>query len=319
MIFRTLSLFKYQKTLAKIIFMSVAAVCLLPFVTTPVALAVGIVVAQILGNPYKEVSHYAINWLLKIAVVGLGFGMRVSSALAAGKNGFFFTVGSIGITLSLGLLIGKLFGIDKKISQLISSGTAICGGSAIAAISPIIKADGKQISVAIGIVFLLNSVALFLFPVIGHFFALSQQQFGIWCAIAIHDTSSVVGAADVYGPRALEIATTVKLARALWILPVSVAFALFSHGSAKNIKIPYFIGLFIFAIIVNTYVPGVEVVAPYIVKCAKIALTLTLFLIGSTLTFKSLKAVGIKPLLQAIIVWAFISIASLAIIMQTIN
>ncbi len=319
MTFKTLPFFGYNISLKKIIFIVIAAVCLLPFVSTPIALATGVVVAQILGNPFKEASHKAINWLLKIAVVGLGFGMSVSSALAAGKNGFLYTVCSIVVTLSLGLLVGKFLGIDKKISQLISSGTAICGGSAIAAISPIIKADAKQISVAIGIVFLLNSVALFLFHVVGHFFALSQQQFGIWCAIAIHDTSSVVGAADVYGPKALEIATTVKLARALWILPVSVAFAIFSEGSAKKIKIPYFIGFFILAIIVNTYVPGVEVVAPYIVKCAKIALTLTLFLIGSTLTFKSLKAVGIRPLLQAIIIWAFISIASLAIILQTIN
>ena len=319
MTFKTLPLFGHNISLTKIIFIVIAAVCLLPFVSTPIALAVGVVVAQILGNPFKEESHQAINWLLKIAVVGLGFGMSVSSALVAGKNGFLFTVGSIAVTLSLGLLVGNFLGIDKKISQLISSGTAICGGSAIAAISPIIKADAKQISVAIGIVFLLNSVALFLFPIVGHFFALSQQQFGIWCAIAIHDTSSVVGAADVYGPKALEIATTVKLARALWILPVSVAFAIFSKGSAKKIKIPYFIGLFVLVIVVNTYVPGVEVVAPYLVKCAKIALTLTLFLIGSTLTFKSLKAVGIRPLLQAIIVWAFISIVSLAIILHTVN
>ncbi|HEA30401.1 MAG TPA: putative sulfate exporter family transporter [Leeuwenhoekiella sp.] len=316
---RSLSLFGHHIALAKIIFIGIAAVCLLPFVSTPIALAVGVVVAQILGNPFKEASHHAINWLLKIAVVGLGFGMSVSSAIVAGKDGFLFTVGSIALTLTLGFVLGRLFGIDKKISQLISSGTAICGGSAIAAISPIIKADSKQISVAIGIVFLLNSVALFLFPVLGHFFALSQHQFGIWCAIAIHDTSSVVGAADVYGPQALEIATTVKLARALWILPVSVAFAMCSKGSSKKIKIPYFIGLFILAIVINTYVPAMHIASPYIVKTAKIALTLTLFLIGSTLTFKSLKAVGVKPLLQAIIVWAFISIASLAIILQTVN
>jgi len=283
----------------------------------PIALAVGLVIAQVLKNPFSDLSHKAVQWLLKLAVIGLGFGMSVTSALAAGQKGFLFTVASITLTLSLGLLLGKLLKIDKKITQLISSGTAICGGSAIAAISPIIKADAKQISISIGIVFLLNSIALFIFPAIGNYLELSQEQFGLWSAIAIHDTSSVVGAASVYGSKALEIATTVKLARALWILPISILFALFSKGSAKKIKIPYFIGFFILAIIANTYIPNISVVSPYIVSGSKIALTLVLFLIGTSLNFSSLKKVGAKPLFLAVGIWVFISILSLTVIMHT--
>lgn len=301
----------------KIIFLILALVCLLPFMSPPLALGLGIIMAQLIKNPYPEKSSKTVSWLLKVAVIGLGFGMSVDSALLAGKEGLLFTVSSIVLTLSLGLIIGKLLGIDKKITQLISTGTAICGGSAIAAIAPIIKADAKQISVAIGIVFMLNAVALFVFPPIGHLLEMSQHQFGLWSAIAIHDTSSVVGAADVYGHEALQTATTVKLARALWILPLSLVFALFGSGSLKNVKIPYFIGLFILAIIVNTYLPGVDRVAPYIVETSKMALTLVLFLIGSTLNFKSLKNVGFKPLVLAVGLWLFISILALIVILNT--
>ena len=257
--------------------------------------------------------------MLKLSVIGLGFGMNIDKALAAGKDGFLFTIVSISLTIGLGILIGKIFKIDQKIAKLISSGTAICGGSAIAAISPIIKADAKQISIAIGSVFLLNSLALFLFPVLGHYFNMSQHQFGIWSAIAIHDTSSVVGAAQVYGNEALEIATTVKLARALWILPVSVLFALSNHTELKKIKIPYFIGLFIIAIIANTYIPNIEFVAPGIVSVSKMGLTLVLFLIGSTLNYKSFIKVGIKPVILAVFIWIFISIVSLIGVLQLIN
>jgi len=312
-----LKIFGKQISLAKLLYVGLAVLCLMPFMSPPIALAVGLIIAQVLKNPFSELSHKAVQWLLKVAVVGLGFGMSVSSALAAGKQGFLFTVASITLTLSLGLIIGKFLGIDKKITQLISSGTAICGGSAIAAISPIIKADAKQISISMGIVFLLNSLALFIFPAIGHYLELTQHQFGLWSAIAIHDTSSVVGAADVYGAQALEVATTVKLARALWILPVSLLFVLFSKGSAKKVKIPYFIGLFILAIIANTYMPNIEIVAPYIVSASKVALTLVLFLIGTSLNFTSLKKVGAKPLFLAIGIWIFISILSLTVILET--
>src|SRR6201999_1640393 len=160
-----------------------------------------------------------------VSVIGLGFGMNVHSAIRAGEQGVLFTIASIATTLAFGFLLGRWLKVEQKSSFLISSGTAICGGSAIAAVSPVIKADEKQISVALGCVFILNSIALFVFPVIGHYFNLSQTQFGLWCAIAIHDTSSVVGAASKYGPHALEVATTVKLARALWIIPVALASA----------------------------------------------------------------------------------------------
>ena len=308
-----------KPAITSILFVLLCLGCLLPVVNPPIALAAGIVFAQFFQNPFQHKTQSSINWLLKLSVIGLGFGMNIDKALAAGKDGFLFTIISISLTIGLGILIGKIFKIDQKIAKLISSGTAICGGSAIAAISPIIKADAKQISIAIGSVFLLNSLALFLFPVLGHYFNMSQHQFGIWSAIAIHDTSSVVGAAQVYGNEALEIATTVKLARALWILPVSVLFALSSHTELKKIKIPYFIGLFILAIIANTYIPNIEFVAPSIVSVSKMGLTLVLFLIGSTLNYKSFIQVGIKPVILAIFIWIFISIVSLIGVLQLIN
>ncbi|MFC6860816.1 YeiH family protein [Zunongwangia atlantica] len=308
-----------KPAITSVLFLILCLACLLPVVNPPIALAAGIIFAQFFQNPFQEKTQSSINWLLKLSVIGLGFGMNIDKALAAGKDGFLFTIISISLTIGLGILIGKIFKIDQKIAKLISSGTAICGGSAIAAISPIIKADAKQISIAIGSVFLLNSLALFLFPVLGHYFNMSQHQFGIWSAIAIHDTSSVVGAAQVYGNEALEIATTVKLARALWILPVSVLFALSSHTELKKIKIPYFIGLFILAIIANTYIPNIEFVAPSIVSVSKIGLTLVLFLIGSTLNYKSFIQVGIKPVILAVFIWIFISIVSLIGVLQLIN
>ncbi|MDN3594066.1 YeiH family protein [Zunongwangia endophytica] len=303
----------------QIVFLLLCLACFLPVVNPPIALAIGIVFAQLAKNPFQEKTQLTINWLLKMSVIGLGFGMNFDKALAAGKDGFIFTIISISLTIGAGLLLGKLFRIDQKIAKLISSGTAICGGSAIAAISPIIKADSKQISIAIGSVFLLNSIALFLFPAIGHYFNMSQHQFGIWSAIAIHDTSSVVGAAQVYGNEALEIATTVKLARALWILPVSVLFAFSSHTALKNIKIPYFIGLFILAILANTYIPNLDWLAPKIVAFSKTGLTLVLFLIGSGLRYNSFKRVGVKPVFLAVIIWVFISVISFLGVMEIIQ
>ena len=211
----------------EIIFVVALIFCLTPIVSPPVALLIGFAIAQFSGHPFLHLNHKATSFLLKVSVVGLGFGMNVQNALQVGKEGFAFTVASICGTLAFGLLLGKLLKIEKKTSHLISTGTAICGGSAIAAISPLIKADEKQISVALGTVFILNSIALLIFPFIGHLLHLTQMQFGLWSAIAIHDTSSVVGAANKYGAQALQVATTVKLARALWIIPVSVLTAIF--------------------------------------------------------------------------------------------
>ena len=295
----------------KIIFIILLALCLTPFISPPIALLIGIGVAQTFGNPYLYLNHKATSFLLKASVIGLGFGMNFHSAVQAGKEGIVFTIASIVGTLTLGLLLGKFLKIEKKTSHLIACGTAICGGSAIAAISPVIKAGENQISIALGTIFILNSVALFVFPAIGHLLNLSQTQFGIWAAIAIHDTSSVVGAANKYGAEALQVATTVKLARALWIIPVAILSSwLFKNGKQK-INIPYFIGFFILAMLMNTYLPAIHPVTGILVTLAKIGLTVTLFLIGSGLSAKVLKSVGVKPLLQGIILWAVISVSAL--------
>ena len=307
-------LFKINSTFQLIIFGSLLLFCLTPFASPPIALLLGLVVANLSGHPFLSLNHKATSILLQISVVGLGFGMNVNSALSAGKEGFLFTIASIFSTLILGTLLGKWFNIEKKTSHLISCGTAICGGSAIAAIAPVIKSDEKQTSVALGVIFILNSVALFLFPVVGHWLGLTQKEFGLWCAIAIHDTSSVVGAASKFGTEALQIATTVKLARALWIIPVALITAVLFKNKSSKIKIPYFIGLFILAIVLNTYVSKTAIVAPYLVSIAKIGLTLTLFLIGAGLNRGILKTVGVKPLIQGVLLWGFIALASLTAI-----
>jgi len=300
----------------KIIFVICIVLCLTPFISPAIALLMGLVIAQFTGHPYLHLNHKATHLLLQFSVVGLGFGMNVHTALQAGKQGILFTIVSITTTLVFGYLMGRWLNIEKKTSYLISAGTAICGGSAIAAISPVIKAEEKQISVALGCVFILNSIALFIFPVIGHYFNLSQTQFGLWCAIAIHDTSSVVGAASKYGTHALEVATTVKLARALWIIPVSFMSTFIFKNQSKKISIPYFIGLFVLAMIANTYLPVIKTISPYMVIIAKTGLTLTLFLIGAGLSRKILVSVGFKPLLQGVVLWAAISITALYAVMH---
>ena len=298
-------------TTREVIFLLAVVLCLSPFISPPIALLMGLVIAQFIGHPYLHLNHKATHILLQISVVGLGFGMNVKSAMKAGKEGILFTIVSIIGTLVIGFFMGKFLKIEKKTSYLISTGTAICGGSAIAAISPVIKAEEKQISVALGTIFILNSVALLLFPVIGHALNLSQTQFGLWCAIAIHDTSSVVGAASKYGTQALEIATTVKLARALWIIPVAFLSTFIFKNKGGKIKIPYFIGLFVLAMIVNTYVPFVTQYSHYLTGFAKAGLTLTLFLIGCGLSRKVLQSVGLKPLIQGVVLWAIISTVAL--------
>lgn len=263
-----------------------------------------------------NLNHIATHILLQVSVVGLGFGMNVNNALKAGKEGFILTIVSIIGTIVIGLFLGKILKIEKKIAFLISTGTAICGGSAIAAISPVIKANEKQISVALGTIFILNSLALVIFPLIGQYLNLSETQFGLWCAIAIHDTSSVVGAAGKYGTHALEVATTVKLARALWIIPIAILSTFVFKNKETKIKIPYFIGLFILAMIANTYIPLVKDFSHYIICFAKATLTLTLFLIGCGLSRKVLVSVGYKPLLQGIVIWTIISVFTLCAIIS---
>jgi len=310
---------KYSTFINKIIFLVAIALCLSPIISAPIALLMGIILAQVMQHPYPKLSGKAISVLLQISVVGLGFGMNVNSALKAGKEGVLFTIVSIIGTLVFGFLLGKMMSIEKKTSFLISVGTAICGGSAIAAVAPVIDAEEKQISVALGTVFILNSIALFLFPVIGHVLNLSQTQFGLYCAIAIHDTSSVVGAASKYGSHALEVATTVKLARALWIIPVTLISAYFFKSKTGKIRIPYFIGFFILAMVLFTYVPFVQQYNNYVVAIAKAGLKLTLFLIGCGLSYKILQSVGIKPLIQGVILWLIISVVALVVIVSLVH
>lgn len=301
------------------VFAAIIVLSLFSIISPPIALLLGVVMVNVFGNPFVEFNNKAITYLLQFSVIGLGFGMNATTAFSAGKEGFLLTIFSIFSTLILGTLLGKWLKTDKKTSHLISCGTAICGGSAIAAISPVIKSSKNQTSIALGVIFILNSVALFVFPFIGHQLDLSQKDFGLWCAIAIHDTSSVVGAANKYGPEALQIATTVKMARALWIIPISLLTAAIFKNKSQNgntkIKIPYFIGFFIVAMLFNSYVPSTAVVAPHIVNIAKIGLTITLFLIGATLNINTLKSVGVKPLLQGIFLWIFIAGLGLASIL----
>lgn len=304
-------LLNINDNLRKLVFAVCALFCITSFAGPVTALILGLLVAQLTGHPYLHLNHKATHWLLQASVVGLGFGMNISTALNAGKQGVLFTIASIAGTLTLGYFLGRWFKIEKKTSFLISGGTAICGGSAIAAISPVIKAEEKQISVALGCIFILNSVALLVFPLVGHYLNLSQTQFGLWCAIAIHDTSSVVGAASKYGPHALAVATTVKLARALWIVPVTFIAAAIFKNKSKKLSIPYFIGLFILALVASTYVPGIAFVSPYLVSSARAGLTLTLFLIGAGLSRAVLASVGFKPLLQGVLLWVAISVAAL--------
>lgn len=297
--------------LTKILYSIIVIATLLGKINSPTALLLGIVFALIFSNPFKSYSHKAINYFLKISVVGLGFGMFIKETLEISKDGFSLTVYSIILTVSLGLLLVRLLKLDLKIGYLITSGTSICGGSAIAAISPIIKAKSSTISIALGLVFLLNSIALFVFPAVGHWLNLTQEQFGLWCAIAIHDTSSVVGAALDYGEEALRIATTLKLSRTLWIIPLSIFSMFLFKTKGEKIKIPYFIILFIVAIIINSYHILPESTTSLFVLIAKRLLIVTLFLVGTTISITTLKSTGSKSLLLALSLWIFISIFSL--------
>ncbi|MDP4210049.1 MAG: putative sulfate exporter family transporter [Bacteroidota bacterium] len=304
---------------SKLIFAGALVLCLTPWIDAPLALLAGLIVAQITANPFASVTGKMTHYLLQASVVGLGFGMNAVTALKAGEQGLVFTICSIVSTLVLGWYFGKRLNVERKTAFLISSGTAICGGSAIAAISPIIKSNQKQISTALGAVFILNSVALFVFPFIGNMLHLSQHQFGVWAAIAIHDTSSVVGASARYGQEALQTATTIKLERALWIIPLSILTVFLFKNKSGNIKIPYFIFLFVVAMLVNTVIPAIHQVSGIIVAVSKTGLNVTLFLIGAGLTKETFKAVGARPFIQGILLWAFISVSSLLVIMHTIS
>ena len=280
------------------------------WVTPPVALFLGLAFALLFGQVFPQFNKVISKKLLQYSVVGLGFGMNLEASLASGKEVFG--------TLALGWVVGrKLLKIDKNTSYLISSGTAICGGSAIAAVAPVVKAKDSQTSVALGTIFILNAIALFIFPAIGRILNLDEQQFGTWAAIAIHDTSSVVGAGAAYGEVALEVATTIKLTRALWIIPVAFLTSFIFRSKGKSITIPWFILLFVLAMVINTYLlADYPQIGATINGIARRLLTLTMFFIGASLSLELLKQVGIKPLLQGVILWIVISICSLVVVMM---
>ncbi|MCR5888656.1 putative sulfate exporter family transporter [Hymenobacter sp. J193] len=303
----------------QVLFFLALLVCLSPAGSPPLALVLGLLVALVVGNPFPAQSKRYTTRLLQWSVIGLGFGLNAQQALQAGQEGLVFSVASICGTLLLGWLLGRWLGIDGRISHLIASGTAICGGSAIAAVGPVLRAGEGQMSVALGTVFILNSVALFLFPAVGHALQLSQHQFGLWAAIAIHDTSSVVGAASQYGDEALRIATTVKLARALWIIPVALGTALLFKTPGAKVALPWFILGFVGAMLLNTYVPALQPVAPVVVALAKVGLTLTLFLIGAGLSGTVLRSVGFRPFVQGVLLWAVVSSVSLWAILEMVK
>ncbi|MDN5203691.1 putative sulfate exporter family transporter [Fulvivirgaceae bacterium BMA10] len=303
----------------KIIFVLAGLICLTTFVSGPVALIGGFLCSHFIGNPFRHYNNRIINWLLKIAVVGLGFGMNILEVTNLGREGFSLTVISIFSTLLIGFFIGKFLNVHKQITHLISSGTAICGGSAIAAISSVINSSEKDISVSLGVVFLLNAMALVIFPPIGHLFDLTEYQFGLWTAIAIHDTSSVVGASLAYGEEALQIATTVKLVRALWIVPLSLVSIFIFRGKIRGIKIPWFIFLFIGAILLNSYFPLPNHLTVSVTDISKSVLTLTLFLIGAGLPIDKIRSAGWRSMLLGISLWVFISISSLCLIIGVLK
>lgn len=287
------------------------------WITPPVALFLGLAYALCCGQAYPVFNKRVSKSLLQYSVVGLGFGMNLHASLASGAEGMAFTVVSVVGTMLVGMFIGvKVLKLNRDTSYLVSSGTAICGGSAIAAVGPVIKARETDMSVALATIFVLNALALFIFPVLGHQFGLNQQQFGTWAAIAIHDTSSVVGAGAAYGEEALCVATTIKLTRALWIIPLALVTSLIWRNGGKRVSIPWFILWFIVAVVFNTYaLESVPAVGKAISGVACKALVITMFFIGASLSVDVLKSVGLKPLLQGVLLWIVISVSSLAYIL----
>ena len=310
----------------KIIYILLIALVIFPFdlvgfgniITPAIALFLGLAFALIFKNPYPKFNKKTSKYLLQASVVGLGFGMNVTESLKSGGDGMLFTIASVIGVMVLGVVIGKWLHLNKKASYLIASGTAICGGSAIAAVGPIVKANEHEMAVSLGVVFILNAIALFIFPAIGHYFELSEIQFGTWAAIAIHDTSSVVGAGEAYGPIALQTATLVKLTRALWIIPLAIVTMFIFRDKTSKISIPWFIFMFILAMVINTYCNLHQQLTSSLLWIAKKGLVLTLFLIGASLSLSTIKAVGIKPLILAIALWIIIGISSFVVVTTTI-
>ncbi len=302
---------KYNKPLFILLFI----LCLMPFISPAIALFLGLTLGMTAGQPFPKFSKKTSKYLLQFSVVGLGFGMNLHESLKTGKEGMLFTIVSVAAVLVLGIYLGKRLMMDRKTAYLISAGTAICGGSAIAAVGPVVKANDNEMSMALGTIFILNAIALFIFPPIGHLLNMTQEQFGMWAAIAIHDTSSVVGAGAAYGEKALEIATMVKLTRALWIIPITIVTMFLFKQKGGKIAIPWFIFFFILAMVANTFLTIPETVTGSLVWLAKKGLTVTLFLIGAGLSRKVIKQVGVRPMVQGVVLWVFIGLISLGVIL----
>ena len=283
-------------------------------VTPPLALFAGLVYGLALSHPFPADSKHLAKFLLQASVVGLGFGMNLHEVVHAGRSGFLYTAVSITAVMLVGLALGYLLRVSRKPSFLIAAGTAICGGSAIAAIGPITDANDEEMAVSLGAVFILNSIALFLFPVVGFALHMTQPQFGLWSALAIHDTSSVVGAAARFGPAALAVGTTVKLARALWIVPLCLATAAILKSKSR-VQWPWFILFFCLAALLNTLFPSMNSTFAALSRLGRIGLTVTLFLIGTGLNKEALKKVGVRPLLQGLTLWIIVGAATLALIL----
>jgi uncharacterized integral membrane protein (TIGR00698 family) len=302
---------------------ALALLALTPFVSAGLALVLGAAAALLAGNPYLDHTRKLTPKLLSLSVMGLGAGMNLLVVARAGTEGFGYTIVGISATLALGTLLGRWLRVQRDTSLLLTVGTAICGGSAIAAVAPVIRAKSHEVSVALGTVFLLNACALLIFPVIGHSFGLSEAQFGLWSALAIHDTSSVVGATSHYGLHALEIGTTVKLARALWIVPVTLAIARFraqttSHDPTQPVpkaKRPWFILGFIAAAALVTWVPALQPAGHIVERVARQTLVLTLFLIGANLTRATVRSVGLRPFALGVSLWILVASSSLVLIL----
>jgi uncharacterized integral membrane protein (TIGR00698 family) len=297
----------------KTLFLLGLALCASGLVSPAVALALGLIFGLSLTHPWQAEARTATKYLLQASVVGLGFGMNLHEVLRVGRSGFVYTAASIAFALTAGFLAGRMLGVSKRASVLITVGTAICGGSAIAAVAPIIHADQEETAVSLGTVFILNAIALLIFPPLGWLLHLSQQQFGLWAALAIHDTSSVVGATARYGAVALVVGTTVKLTRALWIVPVSVGAAVMKRSDSK-IQWPWFIAFFCLAAVANTYLPGSAGVWHALSVMGKLGLTATLYLIGTGISRATVRQVGVRPMLQGVILWVLVGVASLWLI-----
>jgi uncharacterized integral membrane protein (TIGR00698 family) len=308
--------------LAKSLFFLALVLSFTGLLSPPVALTIGILFGLCFTHPYAAGTRVSARVLLQVCVVALGFGMNLHEVVKAGRSGFVYTALGISFALLVGLALGKLLQVRGNSSFLITAGTAICGGSAIAAVGPILRADDEEMAVSLGTVFILNSVALLIFPPIGGALHLSQSQFGLWAALAIHDTSSVVGAAAKYGQEALVVGTTVKLARALWIVPLALATAAFKRRKseidtesetrgASKIPFPWFILFFCLAAVLNTYVPVIQRGSHALFAVGRLGLTATLFLIGTGISRATIKEVGWRPLLQGVLLWAVVGLTSL--------